>query len=351
MFNKFTSSALALALGAVALTGCQDKAAGGAGGASGSMSIVGSSTVFPFAKVVAEQFGKTGSFKTPVLESTGTGGGIEQFCAGIGGDTPSIANASRRMKASELETCTKNGVTEVVEVVVGIDGIALAQADGGMKINLTAKQVYEAVAANPYGKPNTTKTWADVDPSLPAKPIAVYGPPKSSGTRDAFAELILEAGCKTDATTKALKDSDGDKYEAFCHDVRTDGLYIEQGENDNLIVSKLTKNPDHIGVFGYSYMEENAGKVHGIALDGVVPTYDTIAAGDYPGARKLYIYVKKAHVGKIAGLAEFVSMFVDLGAADGPLSKIGLIALPEADRTVQVEAAKSMKPLSAADLK
>ena len=351
MMNKVTSSALALALGALALAGCQDKAAGGAGGASGSMSIVGSSTVFPFAKVVAEQFGKDGKFKTPVLESTGTGGGIEQFCAGIGGDTPSIANASRRMKASELETCTKNGVTEVVEVVVGIDGIALAQADGGMKIALTAKQVYEAVAANPYGKPNTAKTWADVDPSLPAKPIAVYGPPKSSGTRDAFAELILEAGCKTDATTKALKDSDKDKYEAICHDVRTDGLYIEQGENDNLIVSKLTKNPDHIGVFGYSYMEENAGKVHGIELDGVVPTYDSIAKGDYPGARKLYIYVKKAHVGKIPGLAEFVSMFVDLGAADGALSKIGLIALPEAERMVQAEGAKSMKPLAAGDLK
>lgn len=351
MLNKVTSSALALALGALALTACQDKAAGGAGGASGSMSIVGSSTVFPFAKKVAEQFSADGKFKTPVLESTGTGGGIEQFCAGIDGKTPSIANASRRMKASEFETCSKNGVTDVVEVVVGIDGIALAQAEGGMKITLTPQHVYEALAANPYGKPNTTKTWADVDPSLPAKPIAVYGPPKSSGTRDAFAELILEAGCKTDATTKALKDSDKDKYEAICHDVRTDGAYIEQGENDNLIVSKLASNPDHIGVFGYSYMEENAGKVHGIALEGVVPTYDTIAAGDYPGARKLYIYVKKAHIGKIPGLAEFVAAFVDLGAKDGPLAKIGLISLPDADRAAQADVAKNMPLLNGADLK
>ena len=351
MLNKVTSSALALALGALALTACQDKAAGGAGGASGSMSIVGSSTVFPFAKKVAEQFSADGKFKTPVLESTGTGGGIEQFCAGIDGKTPSIANASRRMKASEFETCSKNGVTEIIEIAIGSDGLALAQASNGMAIALTPKQVYMALAANPFGKPNTAKNWSDVDASLPAKPIAVYGPPKSSGTRDSFHELILEVGCNTDPAMKAMKDSDKDKWEVTCHDIRTDGAYIEQGENDNLIVSKLASNPDHVGVFGYSYMEENAGKVKGITMSGVAPTAATIADGTDPGARVMYIYVKKAHVGKVPGISEFMQAFIDMGAVGGPLAKIGLIPSTDAVRAEHSETVQSMKILDGKSLK
>ncbi len=351
MVSKFTSSVLALTLGAMALTACQDKAAGGAGGATGSMSIVGSSTVFPFAKLVAEQFSADGKFKTPVLESTGTGGGIEQFCAGIGPKTPTIANASRRLKKSEFDTCAKNGVTEIVEIEIGSDGLALAQSKDGMAIKLTPKQVYMALAANPFGKPNTAKTWTDVDSSLPAEPIAVYGPPKSSGTRDSFHELIMEPGCVTDPASKALKDSDKEKFEAVCYGIRTDGAYIEQGENDNLIVSKLTKNPNHIGVFGYSYMEENASRVRGITLSGVEPTIATISDGSYPGARMMYIYVKKAHVGKVPGVTEFVQAFMDLGAAGGPLAKIGLIPAPDADRAAQVDAATNMKPMDGSVLK
>jgi phosphate transport system substrate-binding protein len=343
-----------LAISTIALAACNDAAStgGASGGSRQEIRIVGSSTVFPYAKAVAEQFAKADpSRKSPVLESTGTGGGIEQFCKGVGAETPDIANASRRMKKSEFENCQKNGVTEIIEVQVGIDGITLAESNKGQKFELTAADVYKALAANPFGKPQTAKLWSDVNPSLPKLPISVYGPPSTSGTRDAFAELIMEAGCSTDAATKALKSSNEDKYKAVCHEIRTDGAYKEQGENDNLIVQKLDANPDMIGIFGYSYMEANQGKVHGISLNGVAPTYDSIAGGKYPGARALYIYVKKAHVGKIPGIKEYLTEFVKGGATGAYLSKIGLIASPTDVRTAAEAAVNGLTVLNGADLK
>jgi phosphate transport system substrate-binding protein len=343
-----------IAISALALAACNDQAStgGAAGGSRQEIRIVGSSTVFPYAKAVAEAFAKgDASRKSPVLESTGTGGGIEQFCKGVGADTPDIVNASRRMKKSEFDNCVRNGVADVVEIQVGIDGITLAESNKGEKFALTAFDVYKALAANPFGKPQTAKLWSDVNPSLPKLPISVFGPPSTSGTRDAFAELIMEAGCKTDAATKQLKDSDEDKYKAVCHEIRTDGAYKDQGENDNLIVQKLDANPDMIGIFGYSYMEANQGKVHGISLDGVAPTYESIADSSYPGARALYIYVKKAHLNKIPGIKEYVLEFIKAGARGSYLGKIGLISSPDAVRTSAEAAANGMTVLDGGALK
>ncbi len=343
-----------VAISALALAACNDQAStgGASGGSRQEIRIVGSSTVFPYAKAVAEAFAKADATrKSPVLESTGTGGGIEQFCKGVGAQTPDIANASRRMKKSEFDNCTKNGVTDIVEIQVGIDGITLAESNKGQKFELTAADVYKALAANPFGKPQTAKLWSDVNASLPKLPISVFGPPSTSGTRDAFAELILEAGCKTDAAIKALKDSDEDKYKAVCHEIRTDGAYKEQGENDNLIVQKLDANPDMVGIFGYSYMEANQGKVHGISLDGVAPTYDTIAGSTYPGARALYIYVKKAHLDKIPGIKEYVLEFIKAGTKGGYLGKLGLISSPDDVRTSAGAAANAMTTLDGSSLK
>ena len=322
-------SKLALVMiSALALTACDNASSGGGGGARDEIRIVGSSTVFPFAKAVAEKFGTEGGNPAPILESTGTGGGMKLFCAGIGAQTPDISNASRRMKASEFEMCAENGVTDIVEIQVGIDGIAVAQSNEGPTLKLTPTQIYKAVAANPFGEKNTSKNWSDIDPSLPDIAISVYGPPSTSGTRDALTELIMEVGCKTDDATKALKDSDKEKYEEICHEVRTDGPYLDTGENDNLIVQKLQSNPNSVGIFGYSFLEENRDVVRGIAVSDVMPTYDAIASGEYPGARPLYIYVKKQHVGVIPGIQEFVSAFVAAGGPEGYLVDAGSDLFP-----------------------
>jgi phosphate transport system substrate-binding protein len=342
-----------LAISTLALSACNDQASsGGAGGSRQEIRIVGSSTVFPFSKAVAEAFtkGAPGN-KNPVVESTGTGGGIEAFCAGVGAETPDIANASRRIKKSEFETCAKNGVTEIVEIQVGIDGIVMGESAKGPAMKLDPIDVYKALAANPFGKPNTTKNWSDVNASLPNIPIAVFGPPKTSGTRDAFAELILEAGCKTDEATKAMKKTDEDKYKAICHDIRTDGAYKEQGENDNLIVQKLAANPNMLGVFGYSYLEENAASVRGVSIGGVSPTYEAIAGGSYPGARPLFIYVKKAHVEKIPGIKEYLAEFVKAGVKGSYLTKLGLIAAPDDVRAAASKAATDLTVMDGANLK
>ena len=343
-----------VAISALALAACNDQAStgGAAGGSRQEIRIVGSSTVFPFAKAASEAFAKADpSRKSPVLESTGTGGGIEQFCKGVGAATPDIANASRRMKKSEFENCQKNGVKDIIEVQVGIDGLALAQSNKGTKFALSTADVYKALAANPFGKPQTAKLWSDVNPSLPKLPISVYGPPTTSGTRDSFHELIMEAGCNSDAAMKALKDSDEDKYKAICTEVRTDGAFKEQGENDNLIVQKLDSNPNMVGVFGYSYMEENASKVHGVVMDGVSPTIATISDGSYPGARKMFIYVKKSHIDKIPSIKEFVLEFLKGGAVGGYLTKLGMIASTDADYKAATEAANSLNAMTGADLK
>ena len=276
--------------------------------------IVGSSTVFPFSTAVAEQFGKTTKFKTPVVESTGSGGGLKLFCAGIGAQHPDMTNASRRIKKSEVERCAKNGVTDVVEVKVGYDGIVIANSKASPQMKITREQLFLALAKDvPAGEgkliPNPNKTWKDVDASLPDIKIEVLGPPPTSGTRDAFAELGLEGGCKKIGWIKAMKKTDKKKYKAVCHSVREDGAYVEAGENDVLIVRKLEANPNAFGVFGYSFLDQNADKIQGSLVDGKAPTFEAISDGSYPVSRPLYFYVKKAHVGSIPGMKEYVAEF------------------------------------------
>jgi phosphate transport system substrate-binding protein len=336
-------------LSSLALAACGGSG-GGAGGARDYVTSVGSSTVYPFATAVAEKAAEqTG--KAPVIESTGTGGGMKLFCGGVGAEHPDVANASRRMKASEYETCKAAGVTDIVEIQVGIDGIAFAEASEGPNMTLTPEDVYKALAANPFGKPQTARNWNDVNPALPAIPILVYGPPSTSGTRDALKELILEAGCKTDEATNALKDSDKDKFEATCHDIRDDGAYVEQGENDNLIVQKIAQNPKAIGIFGYSFLEENADKLKGIPMSGVAPTYEAISDFSYPGARPLYIYVKKAHVDVIKGLKEYVTEWTKAWGPDGYLKEKGMVISPEDVRAKNADVIANMTALDPAVLK
>ncbi len=338
-----------LALCAATVAGC----GGGSGsGTRDSIRAVGSSTVYPFAKLVAENFARSNpDFTSPIIESTGTGGGIELFCKGVGANTPDIANASRRMKVSEFEECQANGVTEITEIQIGMDGLAFASAQGGIDMNLTPEIIYRALAARPFGEEQTAKTWRDVDPSLPDKPILVYGPPTTSGTRDSFKELVLIPGCEANAEMKALKDSDEARHEQVCTELRDDGAYVDQSEQDNLIVQKITGNPDAVGVFGYSYLEENLDKVQGLGMNGVEPNYDNIASGQYPGARPLYIYAKNAHLDAIRGLREFVAEWTKSWGRDGPLTGIGLVANPEDVATRSQAAATGFTPLTAADLK
>ena len=337
MTTKFKTIAVA-AISALALSACGGGGSAG-GGTRDSIRAVGSSTVYPFAKKIAEEFvAAYPDFKSPLIESTGTGGGIKLFCAGVGAQHPDIANASRRLKASEFEDCKKNGVTDIVEVQVGLDGIAFASAKGGIMLNLTPAIVYKAIAAKPFGKEQTAKTWKDVDPSLPAEPILVYGPSSTSGTRDALKELILQAGCESDPAMKTMKDSDKEQYEQVCTEVRTDGAYVDQGEQDNLIVQKIEGNPKAVGIFGYSYLEENIEKLQDLPMNGVLATYDNISSFKYPGARPLYIYVKKAHIGVIPGLAEFLAQWTKSWGKDGSLAKLGFIAAPD---DVQAAAAKA----------
>ena len=345
-----TTSFILAAASAVALAAC-----GGTGGDSASrdsIRAVGSSTVFPFAKAVSEAFVRTNpQFNSPIIESTGTGGGMNLFCSGVGAQTPDMTNASRRIKPGEFQECQDNGVTEIIELQVGLDGIAFASAQGGIMMSLTPQQVYEALAANPYGEEQTAKTWSDVDPSLPNEPILVYGPPSTSGTRDALKELVLEAGCKSNEEMKALKESDEDRYDQICTEVRSDGAYVDQGEQDNLIVQKIEGNPKAVGVFGYSYLEENADKVQGLPMNGVEPTYENIASFDYPGARPLYVYVKKAHLDAIPGLREYLTQWTTMWGKGGELSKIGLVASPDDVMAANTKAATEFTTLDGAQLK
>ncbi len=337
-----TKTIALLGAAAVALAACgQESSAPSA--SRDTIRAVGSSTVYPMTTAVAEQFvRKNPSFKAPIVESTGTGGGMKLFCGGVGASHPDIANASRRIKASEIETCAQNGVKDIVEIQIGIDGIVLAESLSGPSIKLTPADVYKALAAKPFGKAQTAKTWKDVNPALPAIAISVYGPPPTSGTRDAFVELILEPGCKSDPAMKALKESNEDEFKSICTSVREDGVFIEAGENDNLIVQKLVANPQSLGIFGYSFLEENTSKVRGIAINGVMPSYDAIADYSYPGARPLYIYVKGAHLKVIPGLKEFVAEYASAWNKDGYLARRGLIAAPDAVRAKNLEVATKL---------
>ena len=301
--------------------------------------IVGSSTVYPFATTVAEQFGKATNFKTPVVEATGSGGGLKLFCTGVGVETPDITNASRRIKMSEVKKCQKNGVTGVTEVKVGYDGIVMANSKASKKLDLTRKQIYLALGKTvpgPDGKliANPNKKWSDVDPSLPNRKIEVLGPPPTSGTRDAFAELALEGGCKKFPFIKAMKKKDKKRYKAICRSVREDGAYIEAGENDVLIIRKLEANPNALGVFGYSFLDQNADKVQGSLIEGKPPTFENISDGKYPVSRALYFYVKNAHVGVVPGIKEFLAEFTSDKAwgDEGYLTDKGLIPMPSAER-------------------
>lgn len=315
--------------------------------------IVGSSTVYPFATTVAEQFGKSGGFKTPVVESTGSGGGLKLFCAGVGVEHPDITNASRRIKKSEVEKCHKNGVTSITEVKVGYDGIVLANSKASPRMTITKRQIFLALAkdvpgadgklvANPY------KTWHDVDASLPRVKIEVLGPPPTSGTRDAFAELALEGGCKTFPDIKAMKKKDKKTYKAICHSIREDGAYVEAGENDVLIVRKLEANPDAFGVFGFSFLDQNADKIQGSVIDGGEPTFENIAAGSYAVSRPLFFYVKNAHVGTVPGIKEYLAEFTSDKAwgDEGYLADKGLIPMPKTEREKFKADAKALTNLA-----
>lgn len=323
------------------------------------INIVGSSTVYPFATVVAEQFGKTTPFKTPKIESTGSGGGFKLFCAGVGVQHPDITNASRRIKKSECEKCAQNGVTDIVEVKIGYDGIVIANSKKATPFNLTRQDLFLALAANvPAGnvkgatQPNPYKTWKDVNSSLPDIKIEVLGPPPTSGTRDAFVELAMEGGAKTFSWIKDLKHSDKSAYKALCHTIREDGAYIEAGENDNLIVQKLDANPDALGIFGFSFLDQNEDKIQGSFIDGVQPTFDAIADGSYPVSRPLFFYVKKAHVGVIPGITEYLDEFSSEKSwgGDGYLSDKGMIPMPDAERRQYAGDIKTLKTISCGDL-
>ncbi len=339
-----------VAASALALSACGGSGGGDSGGSRDFVRAVGSSTVYPFATAVAEKVSGAGG-KSPVIESTGTGAGMKLFCAGIGASHPDVETASRRMKASEFEDCKKNGVTEIVEIQIGIDGIAFAEASGGPNMTLTPVQVYKAIAANPFGKPQTAKNWSDIDPSLPAIPIVVYGPPTTSGTRDALKELILEAGCKSDPAMAALKESDKDAYEKTCTTVREDGAYVEGGENDNLLVQKIAQNPKAIGIFGFSFLEENADKLKGVPMSGVTPTYATISDFSYPGARPLYIYVKKAHLGPIKGLKEYIAEWPNAWGPEGYLKAKGMVIAPDDVRAKNADVVAKLTVMDGSGLK
>ena len=303
------------------------------GGSRTQIRIVGSSTVYPFTTAVAEQFKrKWPQFPAPIVESTGTGGGIKLMCAGLGAQFPDAANASRRIKKSEIDDCRKNGVKGLIELQVGIDGLVIAQARGSSFPSLTERDVYLALAADPFGKgPNTARTWRDVNPALPAIRIEVIGPPPTSGTRDSFNELYMLKGCDTEPAMKALKKSDEAAHKQVCEKVREDGAYVEGGENDNLIVQKIAANPQALGVFGFSFMEENADRVKDVPLSGVTAAYDNIASGAFPASRPLYLYIKVQHVPAVRGMREFLAEYAreSTWGRRGYLARKGLVAAPE----------------------
>ncbi len=313
--------------------------------------IAGSSTVFPFTTVVAEQFGRLGKFKTPIVESTGTGGGFKLFCAGIGPQHPDISMASRAIKSSEVDACKAAGVGAVTEIKIGFDGIVLAASKQTPRVNVTRRQVFLALAKNvPQGGKlvrNPYVRWSDIDPKLPANKIEVMGPPPTSGTRDAFVELVMDAGCQGIPEIDALK-ADAKAHASACQGLREDGAYIDAGENDNLIVQKLAANPSAVGVFGYSFLDQNGDKIHGWQVDGVQPTFEMIASGKYAVSRPLFIYVKNAHVDIVPGLKDFVAEFTSPKAfgADGYLADKGLIPLLADEQRAVRERALALKPLA-----
>ncbi|HEU5285785.1 MAG TPA: substrate-binding domain-containing protein [Sphingomicrobium sp.] len=340
---------LPLIAAAALLAACGSNTSGGGSGQQ--LKIVGSSTVYPFTRAVAEEFQRANRGTSVIVESTGTGAGLKLFCSGVGADFPDLTNASRRIKASELEDCQKNGVKQVIEVPVGIDGLAVIESAQARPMKLTLRDLYAALAATPFGKPQTAQTWKDVNPALPAVKIRVLGPPPTSGTRDSLAELFLEKGCNTDPAMKALKDSDSDKHKETCTKIREDGAFVEAGENDNLLVQKVATDPTALGVLGYSFLEENADKVRAVELNGSLPTAETITSLSYPGARIVYIYAKGEHMQAKPAIRAFLAAYAKAWGKGGPLQRIGLVPLAGADADAANSQATALKPLDAAALK
>jgi len=315
--------------------------------------VVGSSTVFPFATTVAERFGKNTKYKTPVVESTGSGGGLKLFCSGSSDNDPDITNASRRIKPSEIKKCAANGITDIVEVKIGYDGIVLANSKKADALNLTLKDVFLALAKNvPDGegktKANLYKTWKDVNPALPDTKIEVMGPPPTSGTRDAFVELAMQEGCQSFKWVKGLKKKDKKAFKVLCHTLREDGAFIEAGENDNLIVQKLNANPSAFGIFGFSYLDQNSDTIQGAKINGVAPEFEKISNGSYPLSRSLQFYVKKNRIGKVPGIEEYLAEFANDKAwgPEGYLADKGLIPMSDKERKDWAEKVKNLEVLS-----
>ncbi len=329
MFNKLDRTLLVAGMVSISMAGVAE--------ARDQIRIVGSSTVFPFSTAVAEEFGRSTAFKTPVVESTGSGGGLKLFCAGVGENHPDITNASRAIKSSEIELCAQNGVKEIIEVKIGYDGIVMANSKGSAPVEFSLKDIWTAlskevvvngeIVANPYTR------WNEVNPNLPNRKIEVLGPPPTSGTRDAFTELALEGGCQAYPEIVEIEEEDSNRYMALCHKIREDGVYVESGENDNLIVGKLQANPNAYGVFGYSFLEENTDVIQGNMVEGSYPTFENIADQEYKVSRSLYFYVKKAHIGAVPGLKEYLNEFLsDKAMGDfGYLAEKGLIPLPNTE--------------------
>ncbi len=339
------------ALPLVALVAACGGSGSGRGGSADQLKIVGSSTVYPFTTAVAEEFQRAGN-RAPIVESTGTGAGIKLFCSGVGGDTPDMVNASRPLKKSEYEDCAKSGVKQVIEVPIGIDGLTLIQAKAQPPLNLTVEQIYKALAANPFGKgANTAQTWKDVDPSLPATKIRVLGPPTTSGTRDSLAELILTKGCESDPAMKELKKSDEKKHKELCTKIREDNAYVEAGENDNLLVQKVSQDPGALGVLGFSFLEENADRVAPVSIAGVAPTEASISDLSYPGSRRLYLYVKGEHLAAKPAIRQFLAAYAKAWGKSGLLESRGLVPFAAADADAAAAQATALKPLDPATLK
>ena len=316
--------------------------------------VVGSSTVYPFSTVVAERYGRASGKPTPKIESTGSGGGMKLFCGGLGTNYPDITNSSRRIKMSEFKKCQSNGVKGIIEVQIGYDGIVVANSVTAESMDLSRKDIFLALAAKVPGEKegqlidNPYSTWKQVNASLPDIGIEVLGPPPTSGTRDAFAELAMEGGCKKIDWIAALKKTDKNAYKQVCHTVREDGRYIEAGENDNLIVQKLEANPAALGVFGFSFLDQNADKVQGAKIESVSPTFESIADKSYPISRPLFFYVKKAHVGVVPGMKGFLKEFTNERAwgEDGYLAEKGIIPLPTEMRKAMAKNTLSLIPMT-----
>ncbi len=343
---------LIIALPMTAILAACGSGGGSSGGSSNDIRVVGSSTVYPFTKAVAEDFMRANAGINVTVESTGTGAGMKLFCAGVGSKFPDIEDASRAMKKSEYDSCVAAGVKTVIEVPIGIDGLTIIEGLGGPDMNLTQQDIYKALAANPYGKgPNKAQTWKDVNPALPAIKIRVLGPPPTSGTRDSLVDLYLEKGCDSDPAMKALKKSNEDEHKQVCTKIREDGAFVEAGENDNLLVQKVAGDPGTLGILGFSYLEQNADKVRPVKIAGIVPSEATIANLSYPGARKLYIYVKGEHLQAKPKLRDFVATYAKNWSAGGSLEKKGLVPFGGADAAAATKQSVDLTALDPSTLK